>query len=302
MMKDLKKIICVILTVAMVLVSFPLVGFAAEQENRLTICYRHEGTSLTGVNFSLYQVASIDADHKMTVKKEFQRFQIRNDESWDILAQTLEVYAMGGQIAPLKQDATDENGMIVFSGLEHGVYLVSGSFHFQNGVRFESVPFLVTVDPKETEKEYNVVAYPKYDADPADEEDTVTRKVLKVWADSGAEKKRPKEIFVQLLCDGKHYATVVLSESNQWRYTWEELDGLHRWTVTEKEPGGYTVRISREGITFVVTNTYTKGPDPTPGPTKPPTLPKTGQTWWPVPLLLALGTALIIMGLRKRGA
>lgn len=74
-------------------------------------------------------------------------------------------------------------------------------------------------------------------------------------------------------------------------------------------PEGYTVSISREGITFVITNTLkpSEEPAPTPQPSSPPTpgeptLPQTGVLWWLVPLLAILGALLLLLGwgLRRR--
>ena len=84
----------------------------------------------------------------------------------------------------------------------------------------------------------------------------------------------------------------------------------YTWTVVEKENSGYTVQVERDGITFVITNTYVpEEPEPTeptePTPTKPtnptkPNLPQTGQLWWPVPVLLIAGLLFVILGLIRR--
>ena len=62
------------------------------------------------------------------------------------------------------------------------------------------------------------------------------------------------------------------------------------------------MQVTREGITFVVTNTYNENiPDKPTTPTKP-TLPKTGQLWWPVPILISVGLLFTVIGLvRHRG-
>ena len=113
---------------------------------------------------------------------------------------------------------------------------------------------------------------------------------------------------MQLLKDGEVFDTVTLSAANDWRYTWDELDESFKWTVAEKELEDYTVLVTREGTTFVVTNTYDEGTPENPAqpenPGKPgnPALPQTGQLWWPVPILVAGGLLLIVIGvLRRRG-
>ncbi len=176
--------------------------------------------------------------------------------------------------------------------------------------------------------DYDVTVNAKFDSSPIpDDPDnyTIDRKVLKVWADDGHEKDRPKEVIVQLLCDGKVYDTVTLNAAMNWRYTWTGLDDCYTWTVVEKESEGYTVEVTREGITFVVTNTcnedipdkpatpdtsapltdkYTHVHTPTTSaaPDTPgnPTLPQTGQLWWPVPVMIAFGMLFVIIGLVSR--
>ena len=138
----------------------------------------------------------------------------------------------------------------------------------------------------------------------------VSRKVLKIWDENGYEIDLPKEVTVDLLKDGEVFDTVTLNADNLWRYTWEELDAGCNWSVVEREMKDYSVSVTREGITFVITNTYNPDdpdpkptPTPTPPPDKPPEdpkLPQTGQLWWPVPMLVCAGMLLIIIGLLRR--
>ena len=67
----------------------------------------------------------------------------------------------------------------------------------------------------------------------------------------------------------------------------------------EKELEGYTVTVTREGVTFVVTNTYGETVEDNEAPLSGE-LPKTGQLWWPVPVLIAAGLLFIIIGLARR--
>ena len=85
---------------------------------------------------------------------------------------------------------------------------------------------------------------------------------------------------------------------------------LMRWSVSEAEvPNGYTVAVTREGDTVVLTNTAKK-PGKLDGEVNPPSkrttgkttdktsdkLPQTGQLWWPVLVLLFAGAICLLVG------
>lgn len=51
--------------------------------------------------------------------------------------------------------------------------------------------------------------------------------------------------------------TVVLNQGNNWSYTWNLLDDSYTWTVSEADvPEGFTSNITKDGLTFTITNTY----------------------------------------------
>lgn len=282
-----------------------------EREVQLTVSCQDVKTALSGAEFAVYQIAAVEENGDLTPLAPFDRFNVdirgKNDEAWKALASTLEGYVLRDQIAPAASGRTDGQGLLRFSGLEQGLYLMLGSRHSQNGQIYDAAPVMVLLPAREKETDewiYDVTVNPKFDSHPEPDENIITRKVLKVWEDEGHEKKRPRKISIQLLRDGKVYDTVTLSASNDWRYAWEELEDAHTWTVVEKDVKDYTVTVTREGVTFVVTNTY-DGEEPTPPPAKPgkpggSKLPQTGQLWWPVPVLLAGGLLLIILGLLRR--
>ena len=138
--------------------------------------------------------------------------------------------------------------------------------------------------------------------------------VNKVWQDKGYEKKRPSSVTVQLYyykkdsngkdtkttvaykVDGKD-VTVTLSDSNSWKYTFENLDARFTWTVKEvKVPSGYSAKVTTNTAkkTATVTNTYGAQP-------------KTGFDGLPLILvmcgvLLAGGAALILVNRKKKPA
>lgn len=280
---------------------------------RLTVSCQSGDTPLAGVEFAVYLVAAEDTSGKLTVTDDFSRYGLKLEGNsayaWKIMASTLQGRVLRDGIVPVDTGTTNADGFATFPGEEKtlvpGLYLVLGQRHTQSGHRYDPTPFLAFLPGLDEEKDawvYDVTANAKFDVSTIPdnpEDDTVTRKVLKVWKDEGQEEKRPQEIVVHLLRNGVVYDTVLLSAENNWRYTWENLSADATWLVAEKEPEGYTVEVTREGVTFIVTNTYTEPPsDDT-----PPSLPQTGQLWWPVPVLLCAGLLCVVIGLlRRRGS
>ena len=315
----LAAVLCLLTSVAQAAGSIDLT-----RKPTLTLTYRDGKTALSGAKFSIYRVADADETGELTVRSEFDEFDLdirgKNDRRWREMAQTLESYVLRRELTPADSGKTDKTGMLTFptqgKTLAAGLYLVIGERHTQGGNDYDAEPFFVllpTQDLENNEWVYDVSANVKFGKTPVpDDGDTVTRKVLKVWDDDGAEDSRPQEITVELLRNRKVYDTVKLSEKNNWRYTWLDLNADARWSVTEKTVSGYTVSITREGITFVVTNTKkperTDTPD-TPvkpsNPSKPsspakPTLPQTGAVWWHVEALTLSGLVFLILGALDR--
>lgn len=315
----LAAVLCLLTSVAQAAGSIDLT-----RKPTLTLTYRDGKTALSGAKFSIYRVADADETGELTVRSEFDEFDLdirgKNDRRWREMAQTLESYVLRRELTPTDSGKTDKTGMLTFptqgKTLAAGLYLVIGERHTQGGNDYDAEPFFVllpTQDLENNEWVYDVSANVKFGKTPVpDDGDTVTRKVLKVWDDDGAKDSRPLEITVELLRNGKVYDTVKLSEKNNWRYTWLDLDADARWSVTEKTVSGYTVSITREGITFVVTNT--KKPDRTDTPDTPvkpsnpakpsspakPTLPQTGAVWWHVEALALSGLVFLILGALDR--
>lgn len=320
-MKRIKCLAAALLSMLAVCLLLPLQALAAgsidlNRDVSLTISYQDGNTPLVGAEFDIFLVATVDEYGELTTTKDFAQFNVnvrgKNDEAWRTLASTLEGYVLRDGIAPTDSGKTNDEGLASFptngKSLTAGLYLVLGHRHTQNGFRYDPASFMVMLPGLDKENNiwvYDVTVNAKFDSSPIPDnpdDNTIDRKVLKVWADDGHEKDRPKEVIVQLLRDGKVYDTVTLNAANNWRHTWTALNDRYTWTIVEKELEGYTVEVTREGITFVVTNTYNEEiPDKPTTPTKP-TLPQTGQLWWPVPVLIAVGMLFVVIGLvRRRG-
>ncbi len=76
--------------------------------------------------------------------------------------------------------------------------------------------------------------------------------VRKVW--TGSKSGRPSSVTVELYQNDKVFDTQQLSASNQWTYTWDDLDQDYTWTVKEVEIDGYTTTYRTEGNVVTITN------------------------------------------------
>ena len=124
--------------------------------------------------------------------------------------------------------------------------------------------------------------------------------VLKVWKQD-TDNTRPASIQVDLLQKDTEGNTIVydqqiLSDDNQWSYTWNDLSSRYTWNVVETTvPEGYTESSIKEGNTVVLTNTSTT-PVIEEKPKPSNQLPLTGQLQWPIPVLVIAGIMFLIIG------
>ena len=273
----------------------------AAEETSLTIHYA------AGKNqFLFYKVAAFSETGVFSLEEPFDGYTEEieelnhldslNTEGWNALATTLD--GMVQDLQPVYQEETDENGTLVMSGIPKGLYLIIGETTQDDQYLYTPSPILVTVPNRD--EAGNWVCHPVIEHTKIGKEDLhgdlSDYSVVKIWKDTGYEKKRPESIKVELLQDGKSYETVTLNQENSWNYTWEDLEAGHEWKVVEQTvPSGYTMTSTQEGKRFIITNTYKK-----PGTTVPTgggsKLPQTGQLWWPVPILVILGILAILVG------
>lgn len=292
------KIKSIMLSLLVFMFLLPMNVFAAGKINindpvSLTIHYENEGVILEDVDFNLYQVATVDEYGYYTTTETFKDFNVNitdgDVDKWNTLASTILGYVLRDQVEPTTMTKTNNEGNAVFTSQKPGLYLVYGLNHVQDGYVYTSKPFFVQLPGIENNDwVYQIVATPKMDKIT---KEPIDIHVIKQWIDKGNEKLRPKEIIVDLLCNDEVYETVRLNQENNWRYTWEKLDSEKSWHVVEREVKGYSIKIEREGNTFVVNNTYDVPPPP------PPPLDKTGLLWWPVPILFVGGAIFILSGL-----
>ena len=317
-MKNRKSLAALLLSLALAFGTLPVAARAAgsiypDQEACLTVTVVCDGLALSGAVIDIYRIAAVDNAGTLTPLPQFQPYADalagcgESDGDWQALAETLEREILLGNLgvlSPSDTALTDENGAAVFPGagerLPLGLYLVFGSRTEKEGCVYATAPFFVRLpmwDEQSQTWRYSVTANAKPGQNPVLED----LEVVKIWEDDCHRDRRPQSIRIQLMRDGKPWGDpVVLPQDGVWSYVWHDLDGNHKWTVTEETVSGYQQpRIQQQGNRFVVTNTC----DCPGNPDSPPILPQTGQLWWPVPVLLAAGMFFVILGLlRRRGA
>lgn len=281
-----------------------------------------------GMELSLYRVAEYEESGSFTLTERFRKYPVsleqKSQEGWQGAADALADYIRRDGIAADAVFVSGADRTVCFTELNRGLYLVLGqTTELQEDGRtqiYEPQTALIALpeDSKETSEgtdPYQVTAVLKFEKNdkPGNPEETKIH-VLKVWKQD-QEKERPDSIVVELLqTDAEGNTTVVdrqtLTKENQWSYTWKNLSTLMRWSVSEAEvPKGYTVAVTREGNTVVLTNTAKK-PGKSDGEVNPPSkrttgkttdktsdkLPQTGQLWWPVLVLLFAGAICLLAG------
>lgn len=235
-----------------------------------------------GVPFRLYRVGDLSPEGRFSPAGDFADYPVSfrglDSAGWRAMAETLAGYADRDGLTPLAQGEIGESGTLLFSDLRTGLYLGVGQRTGVSTVGDDGretttyvtpEPFLVSLPHWQEEDSwlYDVTVTPKFELS---QEDSVMRRVLKVWDDAGYTDRRPSQIRVDLLRDGEVYDTVTLSAENNWRYVWENLDNRYQWRVSERSLSGYRVSVSLRGVTFVITNTYTPPPPDNPPPDNPP--------------------------------
>lgn len=265
----------------------------------LRIHYFYEELPLTGARFQIFRVGGVDAYGQLYLDGNFAGYPVDlTTDDMAALARMLYGYAMVDNLPAEYEVTINERGEGEVTGMPEGVYLVIGLKHSDEVNDYLTEPQLVILPAWNAEGvwTYETTLNPKGSVSLR----PVKLKVLKQWNDEGNEHKRPASITVTLLRDGEVYDTVVLTAENNWRHTWEELPGGSLWTVVEDVPEGYTVFYSQEGITYLIVNTCDEPPPPPPTVPEDPELPDTGLLWWPVPVMVLLGLALIVLGVMDR--
>lgn len=296
-MKTKSRIACLIsiLTAMSFLLCLPDVSAASA--SALNLHYQIDSVPIEGVEVTAYKIAACSSDDNFGLTDDFKNYNVnpnvsRDTEDWDILAETLYGYTVADKISPTYTSTSDKNGFVGFDSVGDGMYLVVSSDVSQDGKIIKFAPALTAI----TGDSDDLSVYPKGEmVEPSS--NTITYKVIKLWKDNGSD-SRPENIEIAVSRDGETVDHKILSQDNNWTYTWTvERDGS-TWSVTEVNvPNNYTVTVENRNSTFVLTNTKSSEDVP-PSPGTPP---QTGDPLMKYVMLAAgSGLCMILLGLTMR--
>lgn len=265
-MKRMKNRFMLVFLAGIVMMCFEKVNVRAEdcldlnRKGSITITLTENAEfpkPMIDVECCMYHVANIEDENdnvSYVFTEKFKHCGISlTDLNAEGLSEHLAVYAEENKIDGICRK-TNEEGKIEFPELKTGVYLIKQKNDVQQYEKF--LPFLITVPMVNEEGNgwvYEINANPKTEKLPdSGEEGDTSIKVEKIWEDDG---KGHKKVKVSLCGNGVVTDTVVLNESNKWKYEWNKLDKNTKWTVVEKEvPEGYTVSYQTSENKVIITN------------------------------------------------
>ena len=265
----------------------------------LRLSYTHQNQGLENLEISLFRVGQVFEDGSYALTEPYDSYPvaiqgITSQKEWQDTAATLWAYISADGLTPDFTQTTDAAGAVCFTGLQTGLYLISGITCKTETTTCLFDDFLLFLPNANADAFlYDVDAQPKFSQFVSNLE-MVEYSVAKLWKDRTAGKNRPDSVSIDILKNGKLQESVVLSEDNSWNHNWEAPEG-DRWSVVERQvPEGYTVTVSEEGTSFLVTNAVHQED------TEEPDTPQTGDT---APILLYVlliclsGFGLLILGI-----
>ena len=331
--KRLAVLLFAVLTMLCMTAGLNVSAESAANSRSMTLICRSEKTTLIGMQWKIYRVGSRQ-NNNFVLEGDFADYPVSFDDlstaAITEAAETLENYAVLDGIAALDEGVTDNSGELVFYNLEPGMYLLSGTDLQVGNTVYVPSAILIEV----SNKDVNVDTYPKFAYRTLSDE-TKNYNVKKIWQnDENHPEGRSVSISVEIYRNDVMAETVVLDESNDWSYSWED-DSNSDWRVKEADvPENYTVTYRSNETQIAIINTYQEDvPEATTASTQPTEnttvtatdtsnkttentpkndskksyssnssnsskLPQTGQLWWPVPVLACGGAVFAGVGLR----
>jgi hypothetical protein len=277
-----------------------------DKDCSFTIAYRYDGQRFSNHPVKLYKIADVSADFQYTLTAPFANSGlilngVQTVSEWNVIRSTLETHILAYDVDADFIGVTDQDGQVCFRALKPGLYLATTEQVIQHDWIYAFDSALVALPGLGTDGlwQYEVAVTSKSKAiPPAETDEEIAFKVLKLWKGDKGRSDRPQSIEVEIFRDGVSYQTVILSEENHWTFSWFAKDDGATWKVVERNvPTGYTMMVEERETSFVLINTR---------PPDKPDIPQTGDTtniMLYFVLMNVSGIMLIILGIagkRKR--
>ena len=274
----------------------------------LTLTYTCDGTAFEDLSVKLYKIADVSSDFQYTLTSHFEPSElilngVRTNDEWNVIRSTLEAHIIADNIQADTIARTDSKGIVCFESLKPGLYLATVGTVTGKELTcfFDSALVALPGLSADGRPQYQVTVASKSEMIPPSDKE-IELKVLKLWKGDEGRNSRPKNIEVEIFRDSASYKKVVLSEDNNWSYSWTAKDDGAKWTVIERNTQSrYTMTAQNRDTSFILTNTYT--PTKPDGPSDAPQTGDTSNIMLYVILMIVFGSILIILGIiGKRNA
>ncbi|MCM1506650.1 MAG: Cna B-type domain-containing protein [Ruminococcus flavefaciens] len=255
-------IVCVVTVLSLFSLTIPNVANADGDKSLTLVCVSGD-TVLKGIKWKLYKVGvRTNNSRNFSQTGDFAGIQVNlrrlTEDKVNEAAATFQGYAIANDIPPLREAETNERGEVEFSGLDAGLYLISGKL-----LKIDShyyVPTTSLIEIKEDDENLRYDAYPKFEYEVMN--DTPRRyTVRKVWTgDEEFIDGRPSSVTIAIYKDEEFYDSVVLNDENSWRYSWVDSAGSS-WIAMEKDvPEHYELNIKYDSSRYIIENIYSEEP------------------------------------------
>lgn len=275
-MKKTKIAVCLLIAVLLLISTVSLTfasGIDTAKKVSLNVTYKHGEVAFSGLEIEIFRFAELHADGTYSLCGDFASYPVNiygvtSQAEWRDITETLSAYASADKIPSTYKEVTDDDGKVYFKDVPAGMYLVS-SAKAETDSAFYTFEAFISVLPRPSDDgtySYEVEAIPKFDLSER-EKDELEMKVVKMWRDDGNSEPRPDFVTVEILRNGTKYTEIKLSPDNNWSYRWTVPNDNAKWEAVERGVAeNYSVSVTREKTTIVITNTY-EGELPPPPPT-----------------------------------
>lgn len=229
------------------------------KKGSLLLNYSYDDYELDDTNVKIYKIASVQKDFQYQLSDDFSDYPINingitSDLEWNILENTINSYIVADGIKEFATYSINDN-FLQIENLEVGLYFVKTEKIDKEDYSLIFDNFLLSVPNLGDDGywAYDVSIYPKVESY-IPKYEQVNYTVIKEWRDD--KENRPDSVDIDIYKDGILVESHVLSNSNNFTYSFEAIDDGSEWSVLERNvPSGYSVSILEKDKNIIIINT-----------------------------------------------